>query len=418
MNQSNRINTLSDNPAGKFRQILNKVPEVTLYFWIIKVLCTTVGETASDFLNVNLNLGLIGTAVAMGVCLLVVMSFQFRAKKYVPALYWLTVVLISVFGTLLTDILTDNLHIPLAASTVFFSIALAITFAVWYAKEGTLSIHSIFTVRREAFYWSAILFTFALGTASGDLMAESLAFGYLGTGLIICAVIVVVTVAWRFGLDVILAFWLVYIMTRPLGASLGDYLSQIQGNGGLGFGAAVTSAIFLAAILAVVIFLTVTRRDLVAVSEPAVEPKKTRISALWQVIGVVAVLVAVSGVGYNWRSTQLAKLQVANASSPAPLGDLSAFRKITGDTLGLVRAGDMSGAKARITDLETAWDGAQAHLKPMNPDKWTELDTAIDPVLRNLRESKPDAKVCITSLQSLIDLLNYSGPNFSDTKVT
>ena len=403
-------NSASNDRSEKVRQILNKVPEVSLYFWIIKVLCTTVGETVSDFLNVNLNLGLIGTAVAMGACLLAVLFFQFRAKKYIPGLYWLTVVLISVFGTLLTDILTDNLHVPLAASTVFFSIALAITFAVWYVKEGTLSIHSIFTLRREVFYWSAILFTFALGTASGDLMAERLAFGYLGTGLIICAVIVAVTVAWRLGLDVILAFWLVYIMTRPLGASLGDYLSQTQDNGGLGLGAAVTSAIFLAAILAVVIFLTLTRRDLVAVSEPAVEPKKRRISTLWQVVGVVVVLVAVSGIGYNWRTTQLAKLQVANASSPAPLGDLSAFRKIAGDTLGLVRAGDMSGAKSRITDLETAWDGAQAHLKPMNPDKWTALDTAIDPVLTNVRASKPDAKVCATSLQALIDLINTLDP--------
>ena len=399
------------------RTILNKVPEVTIFFWIIKVLCTTVGETVSDFLDVNFNLGLTGTAAIMGICLLIVLFFQFRANKYIPGLYWLSVVLISVFGTLLTDILTDSMHVPLAASTVFFSIALAITFAVWYAREGTLSIHSIFTVRREVFYWLAILFTFALGTATGDLMAESLAFGYLPTGLIICALIVAVTVAWRLGLNVILAFWLVYIMTRPLGASLGDYLSQIPANGGMGLGAAVTSAIFLVAILAVVIFLTVTRRDLAAatetVPETPVEPQKNRPSAIWQVVGVVGFIVIVSGAGYYWRSNQLANLRAVNAASPAPLGDLSDFRLITTDTLGLENAGNLSGAKARVGDLETAWDGAQARLKPMNPEKWTELDTAIDHVLTSVRTTPADAKASIASLQSLSELLNTLDPQKS-----
>ncbi|MGI8467146.1 MAG: COG4705 family protein [Pyrinomonadaceae bacterium] len=162
----------SDNPGITPRGLLSKVPQVTVFFWIIKVLCTTVGETASDFLNVNLGLGLNGTAIAAGICLAIVLFFQFRAKKYIPAIYWLTVVLISIFGTLITDILTDSIGFPLEASTVIFSVALAITFALWYFKEGTLSIHSIFTTRREVFYWLAILFIFALGTATGDLMAE------------------------------------------------------------------------------------------------------------------------------------------------------------------------------------------------------------------------------------------------------
>src|SRR5258708_1733083 len=189
------------NTAGPSQNgILSKVPEVTVFFWIIKVLCTTVGETVSDFLNVNLGFGLKGTSVAAGIALLVALVFQFRAKKYVPGVYWLTVVLISVFGTLVTDILTDSLGFPLEASTIVFSVALALTFGVWYAKEGTLSIHSIFTVRREGFYWSAILFTFALGTASGDLMAEKLGLGYLVTGLIVVAVITAAGVAWRLGL--------------------------------------------------------------------------------------------------------------------------------------------------------------------------------------------------------------------------
>lgn len=195
------------------------------FFWVITVLCTTVGETASDFLNVNFGLGLGSTAVAAGACLLVV---QLRARKYVPGIYWLAVVLISVFGTLITDILTDSLHLPLEISPVIFSVALGLTFAAWYAKERTLSIHSIVSRRREVFYWLAILFTFALGTATGDLMAEKLGLGYLLTGLIVLGVIACAGIAWRLGLNAVLAFWITYILTRPLGASVGDYLSQAK----------------------------------------------------------------------------------------------------------------------------------------------------------------------------------------------
>src|SRR6266404_4887646 len=152
------------------KQMINKVPQVTLFFWVIKVLCTTVGETFADFLNVNLNFGLTGTSVVMGILLIISLFFQFRAKKYIPVIYWITVVFISVFGTLVTDNLTDKMGVPLETSTVFFSILLLLTFAFWYAKEKTLSIHSIYTRSREIFYWLTILFTFALGTASGDLM--------------------------------------------------------------------------------------------------------------------------------------------------------------------------------------------------------------------------------------------------------
>ena len=390
--------------------VFSKVPEITLFFWIIKVLCTTVGETVADFLNTNLNLGLTGTTIVMGVLLLGMLFFQFKSNRYVPAIYWLVVVLLSVFGTLLTDNLVDNFGVSLVTTTIIFSIALAATFVVWYASEKTLSIHSIYTTKREIFYWLAILFTFALGTAAGDLMAESLGFGYLVTGLIICAVIVAVTVAWRFGLDEILAFWLVYIMTRPLGASVGDYLSQPQANGGLGLGAAVTSAIFLVAILAVVIFLSVTRRDAITAPETKPEIKANRLSALWQLVGVLVVLGLVSGVGYNWRSTQLANARAANVSAPSPLGDLSVFRAITEDALKMVSSGDLVGAKTRVADIESAWDSAQATLKAKNPDKWTVLDTSIDHVLTSLRASPPDTKECSTSLQSLIDLLNILDP--------
>ena len=244
------------------RPMLNKVPEVTLYFWVIKVLCTTVGETASDYLGTNLNLGLTNTTTITGALLLATLVFQFRAKRYVPGIYWLAVVLISVVGTQITDNLVDNLGVTLPTTTVAFSIALAVVFAAWFASERTLSIHTIYTTRREAFYWLAILFTFALGTAAGDLTAERLNLGYWVSALMFAGVIVAVAVAhYRFRLNAVLAFWIAYILTRPLGASLGDYLSQPKHTGGLGLGTTVTSAIFLVTILLVVVFLSVTRKD-------------------------------------------------------------------------------------------------------------------------------------------------------------
>src|SRR3954453_17509563 len=243
------------------RQFLNKVPEVTIWFWVIKILATTVGETFADFLS-GLGLGLGGTTVVMTAVFLVALAAQFRARRYVPALYWLTVVLISVVGTLVTDNLTDALGVPLVVSTVVFAVALAATFAVWYAKEGTLSIHSIVTGRREAFYWLAILFTFALGTAVGDLVDERFGLGYWPTALVVALLIVAVAAGHLvFGANAVLTFWIAYVLTRPLGASLGDGLSQDRSDGGFGLGTTWTSLLFLAAILGVVAYLSVTGRD-------------------------------------------------------------------------------------------------------------------------------------------------------------
>jgi uncharacterized membrane-anchored protein len=262
--------TAASGRRQTFSRMLNKVPEVTAYFWIIKVLATTVGETAADYLNDTLGFGLTNTTYVMGAVLLVVLFFQFRARKYVPSIYWLAVVLISVVGTLITDNLVDNLGVALETTTIVFGIALAVTFAAWYASERTLSIHTIFTTRREAFYWLAILFTFALGTAAGDLLAERINAGFLNSALIFGAAIIVIAIAhFRFGLNAVLAFWLAYILTRPLGASLGDYLSQPSADGGLGLGTTGTSVIFLAAILSLVVYLTVTRRDATETAEPA-----------------------------------------------------------------------------------------------------------------------------------------------------
>jgi uncharacterized membrane-anchored protein len=267
---------MQETEPSKFRQMLNKVPEVTLYFWIIKILCTTIGETAADYLNTTLNLGLSGTSLVMGIILIIVLIFQFRAKKYIPTVYWLAVVLLSVVGTLITDNLTDNFGISLVTTTTIFAIALAITFIAWYMSEKTLSIHSIITTKRESFYWLTILFTFALGTASGDLVAEKFDLGYLTSLFIFAGLIAFIAIAHYIvkgilaaehrhqSRNAVLAFWLAYIFTRPLGASIGDYLSQTQGDGGLGLGTTVTSGIFLLAILALVIYLTMTKKDEVA----------------------------------------------------------------------------------------------------------------------------------------------------------
>ena len=243
------------------RVLLNKVPEVTIFFWIIKILATTVGETFADFLS-GLGLGLGGTTVVMTAIFVVVLVVQFRTRRYVPAIYWLTVVLISVVGTLLTDNLTDVLGVPLMASTIVFAVALGLTFALWYRTEGTLSIHSVVTRRREAFYWLAVLLTFALGTAAGDLVSEKFGVGYWPTALLVALIIGAIAVSHLvFRANAILTFWLAYILTRPLCASLGDGLSQQKADGGLGLGTTWTSLLFLATILVVVTYLAVTKRD-------------------------------------------------------------------------------------------------------------------------------------------------------------
>ena len=243
-------------------RMMNKVPEVTLYFWLIKVLCTTVGETFADYLNETLGFGLTNTTLVMGAAFLVSLALQFRARRYVPWRYWTTVVLISVFGTLITDNLTDGHGVPTTTTTPIFAVLLAVTFLAWYLVERTLSIHTIRTRRREAFYWLAILFTFALGTAGGDMLSEQLGFGYLTAVLIFAAAIGAVCVGrWGLGVGPVVSFWLAYILTRPLGASICDYMSQSRQDGALGLGTTATSVIFLGLILALVVFLSVTRRD-------------------------------------------------------------------------------------------------------------------------------------------------------------
>lgn len=253
----------------KFRRLANKVPEITIFFWIIKILCTTVGETFADYINFNLNIGLTATSAIMSVALIACVIVQVRLKKYIASVYWLTVVLLSIVGTLITDNLTDNLNVPLVTSTIVFSIALAATFGAWYASEKTLSIHSVRTVKREIFYWLTILFTFALGTAVGDLMAEKLNLGYVvSTGLFGLVIAGITFAHYRFKLNAIVAFWAAYILTRPLGASFGDFLAQPKDSGGLSLGTTITSIIFLSLISMLVIYLTVSRKDTTSEAAP------------------------------------------------------------------------------------------------------------------------------------------------------
>jgi uncharacterized membrane-anchored protein len=255
--------TVASRSASIGRTMLNKVPEVTVFFWVIKILCTTVGETAADYVNDTLGFGLTNTTLVSGALLAVLLAWQFKLPRYVPGVYWSCVVVISVFGTLITDNMTDRYSVPLEVSTAVFAGLLAAVFAIWYRSERTLSIHSIITTRREGFYWLAILFTFALGTAAGDLVGEKASLGYaVSIGIWGGAIALVAFAYYVLHAGPVLSFWLAYILTRPLGASIGDEMSQNSHKyGGLGLGATGTSYIFLGLILALVTYLTITKRD-------------------------------------------------------------------------------------------------------------------------------------------------------------
>ena len=247
--------------AASPARLLSKVPEVTIFFWVIKILCTTVGESVADYLNTTLGLGLSTTTIVFSAALGAALFAQFRLRSYVPVVYWTVVVLISVVGTLLTDNLTDGLGVPLWLSTVVFSGLLVAVFGIWYTREHTLSVHSIVTLPREAFYWLTVLVTFALGTAVGDLTLDLTGWGPGPSVLLPATLIALTAVAWRLGAGPVVCFWVAYILTRPLGANLGDYFGSAPADGGIGLGTMWTSLLFLGAILATVIYLSVTRRD-------------------------------------------------------------------------------------------------------------------------------------------------------------
>lgn len=244
------------------KQLAVKVPAVTAFFWVIKVLATTVGETFSDWINTTLGFGLINTTIVMSVVLVALLAAQISSRTYRPWLYWLNIVVVSITGTLITDNLTDGLGFPLLYSMIIFGVLLAITFVVWYRKEGSLAMKSIKTRERELFYWLAILLTFAMGTATGDYLADALSLGFAVSALLFAGAIALVAILWKRGMvSEITAFWIAYILTRPLGASIGDLLAQAPKDGGLGVGTTGTSIIFLVAILASVSYLAISKRD-------------------------------------------------------------------------------------------------------------------------------------------------------------
>ncbi len=397
----------------------SKVPEVTVWFWVIKILCTTVGETFADWINLTVGVGLIRTALIFTVVLTVVVGWQLRLDRYVPFVYWLTVVVVSVTGTLYTDILTDTLGVPLAVSTGVFAVVLCAVFGLWYLRERTLSIHSITTLPRESFYWLAVLVTFALGTAAGDWTLELTAWGPGIAVLVPAALIAAVTLGWRLGADPVLAFWLAYILTRPLGANLGDWLALPRDQQGLGVGVAATSVVFLAAILATVVYLSVTRVDVMTVSTAsataAASPGRPRIMLVFY-----AAVAAATVVGVAWAAGQphpvsnaaesesedapaVAALPPgASAAAHFPADRVAQYRIIVNDTLSRVRSGDQSAAAARITDLETAWDTDQSTLQAIDGASWAVLDGDIDKALSAVRSPHPDPAV---ETQTLVALL-------------
>jgi len=242
------------------QRTLNKVPEITVYFWIIKVLTTGMGEVTSDYLAHQLN-PIIAVALA-GIALVASLVLQFSVRQYVTWIYWLNVVMVSIFGTMAADVLHVGFGIPYIASTIFFVVALVIIFSTWYSSEKTLSIHSIYTRRREVFYWSTILGTFALGTAAGDLTAITMHLGYLFSGVLFALLIAIPALAyWLFGLNEIFAYWLAYIVTRPLGASFADWMGVSHNRGGLGLGTGSVSLGLTIIILSFVGYMAVTRKD-------------------------------------------------------------------------------------------------------------------------------------------------------------
>ncbi|WP_033823741.1 hypothetical protein [Kitasatospora sp. MBT63] len=414
-------NTERRSAAPDVQGLLNKVPEVTVWFWVIKILCTTVGESFADWINMTLGVGLIDTSLIFTAVLAAVLGWQLRTRRYVPFVYWLTVVVLSVTGTLYTDILTDSRGVPLALSSSVFAVALAVVFGIWYARERTLSIHSIVTRPRELFYWLAVLVTFALGTATGDWTLELTGWTPGVSVLLPLGLIAAIVLGRRLGGGAVLSFWLAYILTRPLGANLGDWLASPGADGGLGLGTAVTSVVFLAAILATVLHLTRSRADVIEShggtrTASASDPARERIMLGYYAVVAVATAAllvwahqqphaAVAGEEGDAAGAASAPLTPDQATSSFPPAEVAKFRTITADTLAKLNSGDQAGATARITDLEKAWDDDQPTLQPTNQQAWTLLDGEIDQALKALRASKPDKAAEVKALNTLLTSL-------------
>lgn len=408
----------STDTATRTRDWLTKVPAITATFWVIKVLSTTIGETFADYLSVNLGLGPLITDTVMVTVLAVALAIQLRTRKYTPWAYWLCVVLVSIVGTQITDFFTDTLGVSLYLSTGVFSVVLAAVFIVWYRQEGTLAITSIDTPRREGFYWGAILTTFALGTAAGDLATEAPGLGFRNGTMIFGGLILLTWLAYRARAGQVLTFWIAYVLTRPLGASLGDLLTQSKDFGGLDLGASTTSLLFFAVILVLVgrEQMLANRHGVAVKGDGPVGGRQP--DFVWAGAGVVAIAVVgfgLSGLHPDQRSadtrTAVGQAAAAPGVGPGPavrqphpttrLGDLGAFATITVDLQAMVAKGDLAGARTRAKDLEVSWDDAEAGLKPRDTGKWHRLDDEIDAVLTSLRAGTPSQTDCAADLKAL-----------------
>lgn len=383
------------------RQLLNKVPEVTIWFWIIKILCTTVGESFADYINETLGFGLTNTMLLFTAIFVVVLVWQMRTTRYVPTPYWLTVVVVSVAGTLYTDMGTDQLGIPLWLSTAVFSTLLAIVFGIWWLRERSLSIHSINTTPREAFYWLTVLVTFALGTATGDWTLQLTSWAPAQSVFLPLGLIVGIAALWKFGANPVLSFWLAYILTRPLGANIGDWLASPKHATppepvGLGLGTLVTSLIFLGAITATVIYLSISRSDVVetydATHEPVVttNPRRERI-ALGGFAALAVAMVAIMTWAHHQPhqtcdpSGQSETMPACARAAFTPAQTAAAVAKyeaLAHKALAQDQAGDTAGSHATVQAMRDRWDADAAALQPVNKATWTVLDTQMDAVLK------------------------------------
>lgn len=394
--------TTTTRPRAARGGLLNKVPEVTIWFWIIKILCTTVGESFADYINETLGFGLTNTMLLFTAIFVVVLTWQFRTRRYTPFPYWLTVVVVSVAGTLYTDELTNAKHVPLWLSSTVFAVLLASVFGAWWLRERSLSIHSINTYPREAFYWLTVLVTFALGTATGDWTLQLTNWAPAQSVFLPLGLIVAVTVLWRLGANPVLSFWLAYILTRPLGANIGDWLASpraAQNAGdpvGLGLGTLVTSLIFLGAILATVVYLTVSRTDVIetyeATHEPtgATKPARERIGlAGFGALAVTTVAIMAwahhqphltcdpSGASETLPACPKPAFSAAQASAAASGLQAMARHAIVQD-----EAGDTAGSHATVQRMRDTWDAEQPSLDTTSRDRaWQVIDKQMDNVL-------------------------------------
>ena len=241
-------------------KLQRKVPELLIYFWIIKILTTGMGETTSDFFVRQIDPVV---AVAIGVVgLVLALALQLYVHRYIAWVYWLAVTMVAITGTMLADVLHIGLGIPYLVSTIFFAICLIIIFAIWFRVEKTFSIHSITTRRRELFYWATVMATFALGTAAGDMTATTLQLGYFNSGILFAILFFIPLIAWKLGFNEVFAFWFAYIITRPLGASFADWIGRPVILHGLGFGTGQISIVLAILIILLVGYLSITKKDI------------------------------------------------------------------------------------------------------------------------------------------------------------